>query len=200
MPLNYVPLKLSESPPISTGEKKYLLTSEDISALLVADLDNRGGIECLFALAVNQEQDGKSKPIMIIAAEYNPMDSILLGDADEKTKKYYLDVYDKSGHSNYGIMEQSDDIQEFKTKAIAIMKERCGITDEVHEFNVDKLMRDSINVQKIRELASNIQQLGDVTKENKNEIQELYRMMQKLDKNGKYSEKIGRLLKQLEDI
>ena len=193
-------LTAAQVPLINSGTKKYLFICEGFSALLFEGLDNLGKIEFPFALAVIQE--GVEVPVMIIAAEYNPIDSILLGHMKDDVsdgllqsdvKKYYLSVYDNDGHHTYGSVERLNEIQVFKSKAVEVMKERCGITDELNEYDCAKVMKEAKNARDIKELFVKIQELHVIG--HANEIQELLDKIQQLDVKGEYGEKIEELKK-----
>jgi hypothetical protein len=112
-------------------------------AILYKDPDSFGPIKYPHLLVVNWAAEN-APPIMFVTAEQNVMASEMLGMLPEELRpktgdtpnaKVFLGVFDQNGHDNLGSSEDYAILDRFETKALAVMRDRLGLTSSVEILN-----------------------------------------------------------------
>jgi len=174
----------SALPPITTGTEKYIFDCGEYSGLIMENLNDMGTMEYPFALLIYEK--GDVKQFMIIVAEFNAMDALLLKEVQgddsllDSTKKYFLCSYEGNERMTYGYIEKLDDFEVFKTKAFEVLRSRLGITDDIVLREVNN------NVKEIQKLFEKINVLDSV--KDINEILDILNEIQKLDTGNEFTE------------
>jgi len=176
-------------PLIPTGTPKFIFNCGDYSGLVLENLNSLGPMEYPFVLTVNHKEDKET--LFVLTVESNSIDTLLLNEIQDReqlqdtTKNYFLSCYDSNEHINYGSINKLDGIEEFMSKGFEILKERLGITCNIH-------LREIVNnIKEIQELFDRIALL-DLQNDNK-EILNILNKAEELDTNKTFIEQINKM-------